>query len=106
MFQVYYLEKYPITSNAFTISRSEQWEFSKNKCFDTLDAAKDYIRIKTKSLSDFVLYAEGYIGEKRNELLEKFCFSDDFILKNRFFLEPCKDKIINELRKEGIKIID
>jgi hypothetical protein len=105
MFQVYYLEKYPITSNAFTISRTEQWEFAKDKSFNTIEEAKEYIKNKTKSLPDFVLYAEGYIGDKRNELLEKFCFTDDFLLKNRFFLEPCKDKIIVKLQHEGIKII-
>jgi hypothetical protein len=105
MFQVYYLEKYPITTNAFSISRTEQWEFTKDKSFNTIEEAKEYIKNKTKSLPDFVLYAEGYIGDKRNELLEKFCFTDDFLLKNRFFLEPCKDKITVKLQQEGIKII-
>jgi hypothetical protein len=105
MFQVYYLEKYPITTNAFSVSRTEQWEFKKDKQFESEEEAKIYIKNKTKSLPDFVLYAEGFIGDKRNELLDKFCFSDDFLLKNKYFLEPCKDKIIKKLHDYGIKIL-
>ena len=105
MIQVYYLEKYPITTNAYSISRSEQWEFKKDKEFESLDDAKQYIRDRTKSNSEFILYAYGHTGLKRAELLEKFCFTDDFVHKLRYFLEPCKEKIIEKLNNDGIKIV-
>ena len=105
MTQVYYLEKYPITSNAYTISRSEQWEFIKDRIFDSIEEAKQYIRDKTKTNPEFVIYSHGFDNEKKLELLEKFCFTDNYVHKIRYFLEPCKEKIIEKLEKDGIKIV-
>ncbi len=102
---IYFLEKYPITTNAYSISRSEEWHFVKHKEVESLEEAKQYIRDKTKSNPEFVLYAYGSIGLKRLELLEKFCFSGDYVHKLRYFLEPCKEKIIAKLENDGIKIL-
>ena len=104
MIQVYYLEKYPITSNAYSISRTEEWNFIKDKQFDTIDQAKDYIKSKTKTNPEFVLYSFGFDETKKNDLLEKFCFSGKYVHKLRYFLEPCKEEIINRLHQDGVKV--
>jgi len=97
MFQTYYLEKYPIQSNAYSVSRSENWSFRKEKLFENLEEAKEFVRDKNRYTPEFVLLAEHLKGEQRDELLERFCFSNQYLLKQKYFIEPLP---IAELKEE------
>jgi len=59
MNKVYYLEKYPNNSNAFTVSRSETWSFQLDKSFEDKEQAKHYVREKNRYTPEFVLQSEG-----------------------------------------------
>lgn len=96
MFQTYFLEKYPIQSNAYTVSRSETWKFTKDKEFQDLEEAKEYVRMKNRYTPEFVLQAENINGNQREELLDKFSFGNDYLLKRRYFIEPLPKKEIRE----------
>jgi hypothetical protein len=88
MFQTYFLEKYPIQSNAYTVSRSETWSFRKDRLFDDLEEAEEYIRNKNRYTPEFVLQAEGVTGPQREELLDRFSFTNEYLMKRRYFIDP------------------
>jgi hypothetical protein len=88
MIQTYYLEKYPIQSNAYTVSRSETWTFRKDQQFENEEEAREYVMSKNRYTPEFVLQAEGFVEHRRDELLERFSFNDHYLLKRRYFIDP------------------
>jgi hypothetical protein len=107
MHKIYFLEKYPTQSNAYTISRTEKWTFRNEKCFTDLEEAKEYIREKNKYTPEFVLQAENISGIAREELLDRYCFTNNYILKRRYFMDPLPiQQINNSIVQSGINLID
>ena len=86
LYKIYYLEKYPNKSNAYSVSRSETWTFVLDKMLDNEVDAKSYVKQKNKYTPEFVLQSENVLD--KDELLDRFCFSDEYLLKKRYFLEP------------------
>lgn len=105
MYQTYFLEKYPLQSNAYTVSRSEKWVFRKEKCFEDMEEAKAFVRMKNRYTPEFVLQAENVNGIRREELLDKFCFTNNYMLKKRYFLDPLPiQQIKNSILQEHIHL--
>ena len=94
--RVYFLEKYPNKSNAYAVSRSETWTFSLDKSFESEEEAREYVRDKNRYTPEFVLQAEGILGDQREELLDNYTFTNQYLLKKRYFLEPLPLKELKE----------
>jgi hypothetical protein len=84
MIDVYLIKIDPCGSNAYGVSRSEDWQSEKIRSFDTIKEAKEFVKEKSHSLPDFVRLAEGLTGTERDKFLEQFCFSNQYAFYNRY----------------------
>jgi len=71
-------------------------KFTKNKEFQDLEEAKEYVRMKNRYTPEFVLQSENITGTQREELLDKFSFGKDYLLKRRYFINPLPKREIKE----------
>jgi hypothetical protein len=112
--QVYKIETFPAGNNHFGINRNENWSIIKDKEFENIDDAKEYVIIKSRLVTELPIFIISYrLLEMENnsndetKFINDFCFDDDKYIKyRRYFIGyPPIDKIKESLKNDGIHIL-
>lgn len=108
MFSVYKIECFDAKSNSHGVGvRSENWVLRLDQSFYCEDEAKDYIRNKNRMCSDLPRFLITLPVEKRSEFVDEFCFGDQYLFYQRYFLgKPNVSKIKHAIQQQGIKIAE
>ena len=105
---IYRIFTLTISDNKYKINRDEEWIIKKvNGDFNESDAIS-YIINQSLEHTDLPKFIFNLSGEERTKAINDFCFNDDKYLKyRRFFIGyPPIDQIVNELKNDGIKILN
>lgn len=104
MYQVWRINDFEASSNAYTTGRTESWVLKKDNVFNKLEDAKEYIRQKSlifTTLSNFTVDIKS--EEEKQKFIDEFCFGDKYLFHQRFFIgKPNLDKIRNAIENQGI----
>jgi hypothetical protein len=92
--------------NAYTVNRSEDWMVKMDKCFDSVEEAKAYVKAQSIQHTDLLLFGHHLAGQEREAYMNDFCFDDDRYLRfRRYFLGPPPVQAIKKaLQNAGIKV--
>ena len=106
-YTVYRIHTIPSSTNAYTTGRMETWTLKLDRSFDDLDDAQDYVRNMNRAHSDLPLFlVDLKTSKEKEEFVDRFCFSEDYLHLARFFLgRPDEKKIIESIKNQGINVI-
>lgn len=102
-FVVWMIDEIVIPNNHFGINREAKWERKWLQAFETLDEAKDFVKIQTKTHP----LTCGDIGsnlialktaEAKNAFLEEYCFTNPLYLsRRRFFVGYPSNELLRHM---------
>ena len=104
---VYRIDTFPISTNAYGVSRDESWVVHQDKTFQSLEEAKDYVRERSRLKTDLVLFlARTQDPAEKKRIIDEFCFHNDTYQQHRrFFIErPDITKIAKALHADGVQV--
>lgn len=108
MYPVWFLTRYTMGTDAYAISRSEDWSFRLASEFDTEEKAKDFVREQHRGCSEFIRRAHLLQGPDRDRYLEEFSFDPQYASIRSFFIGSKNDarhQIIQNLHVDGVRVI-
>jgi len=115
MHSIYKIRTYSEGSNSYGVSRAERWVVEVDCECKELQEAKDYVKSKSREFTILPNVLQSWRETKpehqtiktEDELIEKFCFTDDQQLKHRrFFIgKPDLEAIQKALINDGVQII-
>ncbi len=105
---VYKIRKMGEGSNAYTTERSECWTVALDSDFSSEEAAKDYVRegnIMYSPLGSLYLAGKSDARTTERELIDRFCFSPEFLHERVYFLgRPDIEAISKKLSEVGVEV--
>jgi hypothetical protein len=106
MFTVYRINTFPIQDNSYCVGRSESWNIKKDKDFNSLEEAKDYVREKSRMFTNLPLFLINFEKqEDKDKFVDEFCFDNKYLKYQRFFIgNPDTNKIVSHLKEKGINV--
>ena len=93
--------------NSHALNRDESWTLMRDRIFNNLEEAKQYVIDKNRVHSDMVNLGFNLKDTEKDTFYDEFCFTNDkYVHKRRYFLgAPDKKKIIQNLREDNLKVI-
>ncbi len=109
--QVYKIDTYESKGNSHSIGiREENWFLRKDKVFDIEEDAKEYVRNQNRLHTILPTYLITLKTQaEKDAFVDYFCFDPNskYLHERRYFLQrPSSRKITDELRKNGIRIVN
>ncbi|MDD4930870.1 MAG: hypothetical protein PHG66_01790 [Candidatus Colwellbacteria bacterium] len=109
---VYRIDTFSGENNEHGVDRSESWILRRDSFHETLEDAKDHVRIKSRIFTDLPLFlVDLKSDEEKESAVDEFCFTDKYLKYQRYFviekptdIKTVESKIIKVLRSEGVKI--
>lgn len=111
---IYRIHVYSEGSNSHLVSRSERWEVKHEEDCETREEAERIVREKSRQYTELPKFLVQWKETKacdrtktEQQVINEFCFENDLYLKYRriFIGKPDLKKIKNELKQEGVEII-
>lgn len=98
---------------SYTIDRSETWKWNWLTSFEKEEDAKEYVRKNILSFSPNCILRIYMLKEpEKSEMLERFCFDNDYLLERKLFIVSSENQlrnleksIISKLKSNHIKVI-
>jgi hypothetical protein len=105
--EVYKIDVYPANNNSFRVDREESWILKKDKVFNDLKSAKQYIIDKSRIHTDLNLFLVDIRDEITKEhFVEEFCFDSKYLKHQRYFIGKPDIKLIQRaLEDDGVQFI-
>ena len=95
-------------TDAYSISRAEDWSFRLASEFDTEEKAKDFVREQHRGCSEFIRRAHLLQGPDRDRYLEEFSFQPQHASIRSFFIgskAEARKEIVGNLHADGVRVI-
>jgi hypothetical protein len=108
VFDVYVIDTFPCTTNHYKTSREESWCARKIASYETLEDAKEMVRIKSRQLTDLPHFLIDLSStEEKEKMVDEFCFTNDMYLHYRrvFVGRPPIKAICNALTNQGVEVL-
>ena len=78
--EVWRIDKFSGSNNEYGVDRSENWVWNRDSFHDSIEDAKDHIRMKSKMFTDLPLFlVDLKTDEEKVAAIDEFCFTDKYI---------------------------
>lgn len=107
-YDIYTFDTFEATTNSHTTSRGENWQLRKHSSAETLEDAKDIVRVMSRRMTDLPIFlADLNTQAQKDAFVDEFCFDNDmYISYRRFFIgRPNMKKVKAALVQKGILVL-
>jgi hypothetical protein len=106
-YHIFRIQSTPSSTNAYTTGRTETWTIVPDKTFTDLEHAKNYVITQNLIHSELARFLIDLNNEEEKDALKlEFCFGDDYVHLQRYFLGlPNVNKIRESLEAAGVTTI-
>lgn len=106
-YQTFRITTVSSSTNAYTTERTETWNIVPDICFSDVENAKNYVIAQNLLHSELSRFLVDFTNEDDKDAFKhQFCFGDNYLHLQRYFLgQPNVKRIREALKANGVSMI-